>query len=74
MDFLQISLIFLIILLGIFLSITGLQVFFILRDLKKTLDNVNKILTIDRNKGKITSLTKNSTNFFPRRRLFKNIK
>lgn len=44
MDFLQIALIFLILLLSIFLGITGLQVFFILRDLKKALDHLNKLL------------------------------
>lgn len=44
MDFLQIALIFLILLLSIFLAITGFQVFFILRDLKKTLDRLNKVL------------------------------
>ena len=44
MDFLQIALIFLILLLSIFLAITGIQVFFILRDLKKALDRFNAIL------------------------------
>ncbi len=44
MDFLQIALIFLILLLSIFLAITGIQVFFILRDLKKALDKFNAIL------------------------------
>lgn len=44
MDFLQIALIFLILMLSIFLAITGFQVFFILRDLKKALDRFNKIL------------------------------
>lgn len=44
MDFLQIALIFLILLLSIFLAITGIQVFFILRDLKKALDRLNKVL------------------------------
>lgn len=39
MDLLQIALVLLIILLGVFLSVTGLQVYFILRDLKKALDN-----------------------------------
>lgn len=41
MDFLQIALIFLILLLSSFLAITGFQVFFILRDLKKALDKLN---------------------------------
>ena len=44
MDYLQIALIFLILLLSIFLAITGIQVFFILRDLKKALDRFNHIL------------------------------
>ncbi len=44
MDYLQIALITLIILLSIFLSITGIQVFLILKDLKKTLDRFNKIV------------------------------
>lgn len=39
MDVLQIALVLLVILLGFFLSVTGVQVFFILRDLKKALDN-----------------------------------
>ncbi len=44
MDLLQVALIFLILLLSIFLAITGIQVFFILRDLKKALDKLNKVL------------------------------
>ncbi len=44
MDFLQIALIFLILLLSIFLAITGIQVFFILKDLKKALDKFNNML------------------------------
>lgn len=44
MDLLQIALIFLILLLSIFLAITGIQVFFILRDLKKALDRFNAVL------------------------------
>lgn len=44
MDFLQIALILLIVILGIFLSITGLQVFYILRDLKRALNKLNKVL------------------------------
>lgn len=42
MDLLQIALVFLIILLSIFLSITGIQVFLILRDLRKSLDKINQ--------------------------------
>lgn len=44
MDLLQAALIFLILLLSIFLAITGFQVFLILRDLKKALDKLNKVL------------------------------
>lgn len=44
MDLLQIALIFLILLLSIFLAITGFQVFFILRDLNKGLKRLDKIL------------------------------
>lgn len=49
MDFLQVALIFLILLLSIFLSITGIQVFFILRDLKRALDRFNTILQTGEN-------------------------
>lgn len=49
MDFLQLALIFLILLLSIFLAITGIQVFFILRDLKKGLDKFNEILQTGEN-------------------------
>lgn len=44
MDFLQIALVFLIMLLAVFLSILGIQVFFILRDLKKSLDKIDLLL------------------------------
>ncbi len=44
MDLLQIGLIFLILLLGVFLSILGIQVFFILRDLKRSLDKLEFFL------------------------------
>ncbi|EKD84774.1 MAG: hypothetical protein ACD_38C00164G0005 [uncultured bacterium] len=49
MDLLQIALIFLILLLSVFLAITGIQVFFILRDLKKALDKFNAILQTGEN-------------------------
>lgn len=49
MDFLQIALIFLILLLSIFLAITGIQVFLILRDLKKALDRFNNMLKTGEN-------------------------
>jgi hypothetical protein len=44
MDLLQIALVFLIVLLAVFLSVTGFYVFLILRDLKKALDRLNKVL------------------------------
>lgn len=44
MDILQIALVLLIILLGVLLSILGLQVFLILRDLKKSLDKLDLVL------------------------------
>ncbi len=49
MDYLQVALIFLILLLSIFLAITGIQVFFILRDLKRALDKFNAILQTGEN-------------------------
>lgn len=49
MDLLQITLVFLILLLSVFLSITGIQVYFILRDLKKALDKFNAILQTGEN-------------------------
>lgn len=44
MDFLQLALIFLILLLSIFLALTGIQVFFILRDLQRALIRLNRVL------------------------------
>lgn len=44
MDLLQIALIFLILLLASFLTFTGIQVFFILRDLHLALKRLNKVL------------------------------
>ena len=49
MDLLQPALLFLILILSIFLAITGFQVFFILRDLKKALDKFNRILKSSEN-------------------------
>lgn len=49
MDLLQVALIFLVILLSIFLAITGFQVFLILRDLKKALDKLNAVLKTGEN-------------------------
>ncbi len=44
MDLLQVALVFLIALLSVFLTVTGVQVFLILRDLKKALDCLNRII------------------------------
>lgn len=49
MDLLQAALIFLILLLSIFLGLTGIQVFFILRDLKRALDKLNRVLQTGEN-------------------------
>lgn len=48
MDFLQIALVFLILLLGIMLSVLGLQVFLILKDLRKSLDKIDLLLDIEK--------------------------
>lgn len=45
MDILQIALVFLILLLSIFLAIIGIQVFFILRDLKIALDKFDLMVS-----------------------------
>jgi len=45
MDILQIALILLIMLLGVFLSILGFQVFLILKDLRKSLDKLDMVLS-----------------------------
>lgn len=75
MDFLQLALIFLIVILSIFLSITGFQVFLILKDLKKTLDRVNGILNGDeKSSDKLRSVKKSArltTSSTPSRRFFK---
>lgn len=44
MDFLQVGLMFLILVLGAMLSILGIQVFFILKSLKASLDRFERIL------------------------------
>jgi len=49
MGIIEIALTFLILLLSILLAITGIQVFFILRDLKKALDKFNNILQTGEN-------------------------
>lgn len=69
MDLLQILLIFLIILLSVFLTITGIQVFLILKNLKKALDNLNEILDLGlekkfqdkKNQNLLTVLEKGTT-------------
>lgn len=45
MDLLQIALVLLILLLAVMLSILGIQVFFILKDLRKSLDKLEIILS-----------------------------
>jgi hypothetical protein len=44
MDILQIALVLLILLLIVFLSVLGLQVFFILRDLKKAAEKIDRVM------------------------------
>lgn len=44
MDFLQVALIFLIALLSILLTVLGIQVFFILKDLKKSLEKFDHLM------------------------------
>lgn len=51
MDILQIALVFLIILLSIFLSILGLQVFLILRDLRKDLNKLDRFVRSEINQA-----------------------
>lgn len=48
MDFLQLALVLLILLLGIMLSVLGLQVFLILKDLRKSLDKIDFLLDIEK--------------------------
>lgn len=67
MDLLQSALIFLIVLLGVFLSVTGVQVFFILRDLKKALDNLNNVLETPEAKQKIGVQAKKTQKLFKRK-------
>lgn len=67
MDLLQIALIFLIVLLGVFLSVTGVQVFFILRDLRKALDNLNSVLKTDDVKQKVVTHAKKTQRLFKRK-------
>ena len=75
MDFLQLALIFLIVILAIFLSITGFQVFLILKDMKKTLNRVNSILFGDERSAEKLRAIKKSTrptgSTTPPRRFFK---
>jgi len=44
MDFLQLALVLLILVLGVLLSVLGLQVFLILKDLRKSLDKLDVVL------------------------------
>lgn len=67
MDLLQIALIFLIVLLGVFLSVTGVQVFFILRDLRKALDNLNDVIKVPEVKTRIETQTKKTRRLFRRK-------
>jgi len=67
MDLLQTTLIFLIVLLGVFLSVTGVQVFFILRDLRKTLDNLNDIIKVPEVKERIETQAKKTQRLFKRK-------
>ncbi len=45
MDILQVALVLLIMLLGVLLSILGFQVFLILKDLRKSLDKLDMVLS-----------------------------
>lgn len=67
MDLLQIALIFLIVLLGVFLSVTGVQVFFILRDLRKALDSLNSVLKTPEAKQNLEIQAKKSKRFFKKK-------
>lgn len=67
MDILQLALIFLIVLLGVFLSITGIQVFFILKDLRKALDNLNEVIKTPEAKAKIETQVKKTQRLFRRK-------
>ena len=57
----------LLVLLGVFLSITGVQVFFILRDLRKTLDNLNDIIKVPEVKERIETQAKKTQRLFKRK-------
>ena len=75
MELLQIALIILILLLGIFLSITGIQVFLILRDLRKSLDKISlqprEIKEVVKMTHRQPAVHQTTT---PSRRLFKKIR
>ncbi len=45
MDILQIALVFLIVLLSVFLSVIGVQVFLILKDLRRDLNKLDKLVS-----------------------------
>lgn len=61
MDLLQAALIFLILLLSIFLAITGFWVFLILADLKKALDRLNKVLQVEQDSAAANLMSSLST-------------
>lgn len=44
MDLLQVALVFLILLLAVFLSVLGIQVFYILKDLKRSLERFEEVI------------------------------
>lgn len=60
-DYLQAALLFLIILLSFFLTVTGVQVFLILKDLKKSLDKFNQIIQIADASKEVTKEEKGAT-------------
>ncbi len=71
MDFLQAALIFLILVLSILLSIIGFYVFLILKDLKKALDRLNKVLDVGEGAANVASAKKESRPQLPQKRFFK---
>ena len=74
MDFLQIALIFLIALLTIFLTVTGMQVFYILKDLKKALNKLNTILYTEETKEKLVEYARKNSRTQKNPHLFRRVK
>ena len=72
MDFLQAALIFLILVLSILLSIIGFYVFLILKDLKKALDRLNKVLDVGEGAANVASAKKNQDLNYPKNVSLKN--